>query len=217
MTQERIVFPCGKIKLEGIFYKVEPKEKAPAVVVCHPHPLYGGSMQNNVTFAIAEALVSVSIAALLFNFRGVGRSEGEYGGGLDEQEDVAAALDWLQKQGTVNPAQLALAGYSFGAAVAFPVACADTRVKAVALISPYFEQSHLSLLKNCKKPKLIVSGANDEVVGADDAREYYSVAAEPREVALIEGADHFWGGYESRVADFTAGFFKRLLIQDYCI
>ncbi|MDD5311620.1 MAG: alpha/beta hydrolase [Dehalococcoidia bacterium] len=212
MTQERIVFPCGKIKLEGIFYKVERTGTVPAVVVCHPHPLFGGSMHNNVTYAIAGALASVSIAALLFNFRGVGRSEGEYGGGLAEQEDVAAALQWLQTQGTVNPDQLALAGYSFGAAVAFPAACADMRVKGVALISPYFEQAHIPLLKNCTKPKLIVSGANDEVVAADDARQYYAMAAEPREFALIEGADHFWGGYESRMADVTARFIKGLFI-----
>ena len=79
MKPQQIVFPCGELKLEGLFYSVEAKEPVPAVAVCHPHPLYGGSMHNNVTYAIADALEKSGIAALLFNFRGVGRSRADMG------------------------------------------------------------------------------------------------------------------------------------------
>ncbi|MCX6005190.1 MAG: alpha/beta hydrolase [Chloroflexi bacterium] len=214
MKQEHVTFPCGNLKLEGIFYKIEGKGKVPAAVICHPHPLYGGSMHNNVTYAIAAALASSSIAALLFNFRGVGGSEGEHGGGLAEQEDTGAALQWLQTQRAVDSEKLALAGYSFGAAVALPVACADKRVQGIALISPYFEKSHIALLKNCIKPKLIVSGSDDELVAADDVAGYYTEAAEPKEFKLIKGADHFWGGYEEEMAAAVARFLERLFRQD---
>ena len=76
MKPEQITFPCAELKLEGLYYGIEAKDPVTAVVVCHPHPLHGGSMHNNVTYAIADALVKSGIAALLFTFRGVGRSQG---------------------------------------------------------------------------------------------------------------------------------------------
>ena len=201
-------FPCGELKLEGLYYSVEAKESVPAVVVCHPHPLYGGSMHNNVTYAIADALVKSGIAALLFNFRGVGRSQGSYGGGIAEQEDVRAALDWLESRKGVDAGRLGLAGYSFGAGVAFPVGCRDARVKAIALVSPYFESPPLSLLKGCLKPKLILGGSADDMVPAEDVETYGREAAEPKKCEIIKGPDHFWGGYERPMAEKVAGFFK---------
>lgn len=98
LRQSAVSFPCGKLRLEGICYFPEGKEVFPAVVLCHPHPLYGGSMDNNVVLAVASVLVSKSIIALMFNFRGVGGSEGGYGGGVAEQEDVKAAIKWLISQ-----------------------------------------------------------------------------------------------------------------------
>jgi len=205
---EQITFPCGELKLEGLFYSVEAKEPVPAVVVCHPHPLYGGSMHNNVTNAIAEALVKLGIAALLFNFRGVGGSQGSHGGGIAEQEDVRAALDCLGAAKGVDAGRLGLAGYSFGAGVSFPVGCRDARVGAMALVSPYFESTPLSLLKGCRKPKLILSGSRDNTVPAQDVEAYGREAAEPKKCEIIKGPDHFWGGYEQPMAEKVAGFFK---------
>lgn len=147
MKPRSVMFPCGGIKLEGLFYGVEAQGPVPAVVVCHPHPLHGGSMHNNVTYAIADVLVGSGIAALLFNFRGVGRSQGSYGGGTAEQEDIGAAIDWLALGQGVDVGRAGLAGYSFGGGVALPVACADERVRCIALISPYFEISPIVLLK----------------------------------------------------------------------
>jgi alpha/beta superfamily hydrolase len=204
---EQITFPSGKLKLEGLYYGIEANGLKPAVVVCHPHPLYGGSMHNNVTYAIADALVKSGIAALLFNFRGVGRSQGSYGGGIAEQEDVRAALDWLGQGKGVNAERLGLAGYSFGAGVAFPVGCSDARVRAIALVSPYFESSPGSLLKGCLKPKIILGGSEDDMVPAQDVETYGREAAEPKKCEMIKGPDHFWGGYERLMAEKVAGFF----------
>ena len=211
MKPQQVVFPCGELKLEGLFYSVEAKEPVPAVVVCHPHPLYGGSMHNNVTNAMAEALVKSGIAALLFNFRGVGGSQGSHGGGIAEQEDVRAALDYLGPAKGVDAGRLGLAGYSFGAGVAFPVGCRDERVGAMAMVSPYFESTPLSLLKGCRKPKLILSGSRDDMVRAQDVETYGREAAEPKKCEIIKGPDHFWGGYERPMAEKVAGFLKDVL------
>ena len=210
MKPEHVTFQCGKLKLEGVFYGAESKEPLPAVVVCHPHPLYGGSMNNNVTHAIAGALAAVTVHAFLINFRGVGISDGSYGGGVHEQQDVVAALDWLKKRPDVNSAKLGLAGYSFGAGVVFPVACSDERVKAFALVSPYFEGAQESLLSGCSKPKLIMGGSEDQMISADIVLLYGRKAAEPKQVEIIKGPDHFWNGYEDKMAETVAGFFDGL-------
>jgi len=211
MKPQHVIFPCGELKLEGLYYGVEVKRPVPAVIVCHPHPLHGGSMHNNVTYAVADALVKSGIAALLFNFRGVGGSGGRHGGGIAEQQDISAALGWLQGQKNVDKTRLGLAGYSFGGGVALPAACADERVKCVALISPYFEESPVSLLKGCRKPKLIVGGGSDDMVLPSDVEQYGREAAAPKTYEIIKGADHFWGGYEGQMADRVAGFFHSSL------
>ncbi len=211
MRPQQIIFPCGEIKLEGLFYVAETVAASPAVVVCHPHPLYGGSMHNNVTYAIADSLVKSGIAALLFNFRGVGGSQGSFGGGVEEQRDVKAALDWLGSTKVVDANRIGLAGYSFGAGVAFPVGCADARVRALALVSPYFENSPFSLLKGCLKPKLMLGGSQDDMVPPGDVERYGKEAAEPKKCEIIKGPDHFWGGYEDLMSAKVAGFFKESL------
>lgn len=214
MKKEHITFPCGKLKLEGIFCWTGSKLLTPAVIVCHPHPLYGGSMHNNVMYAITEALSAKSINVLLFNFRGVGESEGSYGGGREEQNDVKAALDWLQKRPDVDKIKLGLAGYSFGAGVVFPVACSDERVKAVALVSPYFEENPDALLQKCTKPKLIMSGSEDQMVPVDTVLAYGDKASDVKLVEIVKGPDHFWSGHEGRMSQLVADFFDSILTKN---
>jgi hypothetical protein len=168
-------------------------------------------MHNNVTYAIADALVESGIAALLFNFRGVGGSEGRHSGGIAEQEDIKSALNWLQGQENVDEARLGLAGYSFGGGVVLPVACMDERVRCFALVSPYFESPAGALLKGCSKPKLIIGGGSDDIVLPSDVERYGREAAEAKTCEIIKGADHFWGGYEGQMADRVAGFFHSSL------
>ena len=136
MNKKSVTFPCGQLTLEGVYCTPEGNDAFPAVVLCHPHPLYGGSMDNTIIMELATAVTGASMAALMFNFRGVGGSEGSYGGSVGEREDVEAAIDWLISQPGIIANRIGLAGYSFGAMVGAPVACQDKRVKAVALISP---------------------------------------------------------------------------------
>jgi alpha/beta superfamily hydrolase len=165
-------------------------------------------MNNNVIMAVSSALVEKSIAAFMFNFRGVGSSQGKYGDGIAEQEDVATAISWLISQPVVDSNRVGLLGYSFGAAVALPVACADERVKAVALISMPPGSSQASQLKGCPKPKLIVCGTDDFVAPLDQAKLMNQEAAEPKQFELIDGADHFWLGYEAVLAEKVTAFFE---------
>jgi len=208
MKQEHVSFPCGNLRLEGIYFSTWATGPVPAVVLCHPHPLYGGSMHNNVTFAMAEGLVAIGISALLFNFRGVGGSGGTYDGGIGEQDDVRAALDYLQGREGVDRQRLGLAGYSFGGGVVLPVACEDERVCAFALVSPYLEEGRCEILKSCVKPKLIVGGQGDDVVTPAEIALYAGMAAEPKKVELVNGADHLWMGYEDRLSHSVAVFFS---------
>lgn len=120
-------------------------------------------------------------------------------------------MDWLGVAKGVDVGRLGLAGYSFGAGVAFPVGCRDARVIAMALVSPYFEISPFSLLKSCSKPKLILGGSRDDMVPAEDVETYGREAAEPKKCEIIKGPDHFWGGYERPMAEKVAGFFKDVL------
>lgn len=216
MRRERIFFPCGELRLEGVCYLPDHGEHLPVAVVCHPHPLYGGSMDNNVVQAISSALVERGIAALAFNFRGVGGSQGAFDGGRGEQEDVRAALDWLCSRDYVDARKIGLTGYSFGAAVALPVACGESRVKAVALVSlPLMDDAQVqqsrSLLTTCYIPKLLVCGDDDFVVPLSAMQRLAEVAPEPKEVRVIAGADHFWWGNEQTVAATVADFFYRYL------
>jgi uncharacterized protein len=167
-----------------------------AALVCHPHPLYGGTMHNKVVFHTAKALNSFGFPVLRFNFRGTGRSQGEHDRGMGETEDVRTALGWL---GAEFRLPLIFAGFSFGAAVGLPVACADSRVKAaIGLglpISAVDARNYdFSLLKECAKPKLFISGAGDPFGPRAALKSLLASLSEPKKLVLIEGADHFFEG-----------------------
>ena len=164
MSASEVRFPCGDIILEGELNLPHGKAPFPGVVVCHPHPLHGGSMQNNVVVAICGELARNSIAAFTFNFRGVGNSGGEYGEGINEQEDVKAALDFMLSKTDIDTTRIGLAGYSFGAGVALPVAVQDERVHSLALVSPALSDAGWEQLKAYPRPKFIIVGDADFVI-----------------------------------------------------
>lgn len=199
------------MELEGLCYLPDGSGTFPGVVLCHPHPLYGGSMDNNVTMAIASALLGRGIIAFMFNFRGVGRSQGSFGNGIGEQQDVEAALGWLSAHLQADPNKLGVMGYSFGAAVALPVACADERAKAMALVSLPAEMAQIDEIRQCRKPKLFVFGGRDSFIPQGRAEEMYEAAAEPKQFHLVPSADHFWWGFEEELAGKVAEFFSQTL------
>ena len=172
-----------------------------AAVVCHPHPLFGGTLHNKVVFHTTKALNSFGFPALRFNFRGTGLSEGEHDYGQGEVEDVRTALDWLDQEYHLP---IVFAGFSFGAAIGLRAACADARVAAViglgipvAPVSAEGEDPRTysyEFLRECVKPKLLVSGGRDQFGPRTKLEELAKSIPEPKKLIIIEGGDHFFEG-----------------------
>ena len=186
-----------------------------AAVVCHPHPLFGGTLHNKVVFHTMKALNSFGFPVLRFNFRGTGLSQGEHDHGSGEVDDVRAALDWLDSEFHLP---LLLAGFSFGAAVGLRAACPDSRVKAVISlgtpVAPVAADSEMprtyafTFLRDCAKPKLFVSGSRDRFGPRAKLEELVASAPEPKTLVFIEGADHFFEGRLSEVRSTIEGWLK---------
>ena len=211
MNSIHTAFSCGDIILEGELYPPQGNGPFPGVVVCHPHPLYGGNMLNNVFVAICEALPRSSIAAFCFNFRGVGNSGGAFGGGIAEQEDVKAALAFILSTTDIDTKRIGLVGYSFGASVVLPVALQDEQVRLLAMVSPALSDSGWEQLKRYTNPKLLMVGDADFVIPLERFQQHIRDIADPRQYQVVSGADHSWWGHEEEVAQkvtqfFTAGF-----------
>jgi uncharacterized protein len=172
-----------------------------AAVVCHPHPLFGGTLHNKVVFHTMKALNGFGFPVLRFNFRGTGLSRGEHDHGSGELDDVRVALDWLDSEFHLP---LIFAGFSFGAAVGLRAAAPDARVKAligvgtpVAPVAADAEMPRVytfEFLHNCVKPKLFVSGARDQFGPRTKLEELVASVPEPKKLVVIEGADHFFEG-----------------------
>jgi alpha/beta superfamily hydrolase len=205
----KIEIPCENFTLEGIFSLPEGEGPFGLVVVCHPHPLYGGNMSNNVVYAVCDALEDRKLAWLKFNFRGVGRSGGRFADGLGEREDVKAAISFGEKRAGIDSQRIGLAGYSFGSIVALPAAVEDARVKAVAGISPFVQPENL--LDHYPRPKFFTCGTEDGYIDAEALEQLLQRMPEPKELAIYPGVDHFWGGEEGPMAEKVGQFFGRYL------
>ncbi len=166
-----------------------------AALVCHPHPLYGGTMHNKVAFHAMKALNSFGFPVLRFNFRGAGLSEGEHNYGKGEVEDVRAALQWLEDEFSLP---IVFCGFSFGAATGLRAACPDPRVVAlISLGTPVRIEDRAygyDFLQQCAKPKLFISGDHDQFAPRDKLSKVVESAAGPKKLVLINSADHFFAG-----------------------
>lgn len=190
--------PAGR--LEALLNAGSP-HATHAAVVCHPHPLFGGTLHNKVVFHTMKALNNFGFPVLRFNFRGTGLSEGEHDQGRGEVDDVRAALDWLDSEFHLP---LIFAGFSFGAAVGLRAACPDERVKAaISLgtpVAPTSSKNQLprtysfDFLRTCAKPKLFVSGSRDQFGPRKRLEDLVASASDPKRLVLIEDADHFFAG-----------------------
>jgi len=201
-------FLSGHLKLEGKLYLPETDQPLPAVVVCHPHPRYGGSMENNVVDAICRSLLSVSICSFKFNFRGVGESQGSFSNGSGEVEDIKAAVSFLASQPEIDKTRLGLAGYSAGAAWGLAAASQTPAVKASVAVSVPLSLSDLSFLKDFHSPLLMISGSEDQLTNPEDLVAFCTELPSSVEYRIIEDADHSWSGFEKEAGAEIAGFFK---------
>jgi alpha/beta superfamily hydrolase len=212
MTTRTEQIPAGDVVLEAALHLPEGSGRPlPGVVVCHPHPQYGGDMENNVVMALVEALVSRGIAALRFNFRGVGRSTGAFDGGRGEARDTDAALALLAAHDDIDSKRVGLAGYSFGAMMA--TAAVDERVRALALVSPPAQRIDAERLNAITAPLLMVAGDRDPIC-PEDALRAAAALGERVELHVVRGADHGWWGHERELGEVTGAFFAQHLAAE---
>lgn len=204
-------FTAGPLSLAGHLTLSSQQGRCPGVVVCHPHPLYGGDMDNSVVRAVCAALVSKGLATLRFNFRGVGSSQGTFDQGAGEQEDLRGALAFLALQPSLDPARLGVVGYSFGAIVALAVAAVYPQVKALCAISPPFGPNLPQPDTWGLKPKLIVTGDADPFVQPLSLEKWAHSLPQPAEFRSFEETDHFWLATEDELGVTVADFFGRSL------
>ncbi len=202
-VEEHVTFQVGDITLEGLWW-MPPSTPAVGVVLCHPHPLYGGNMHNNVVTALAEAFQQAGMMTLRFNFRGVGQSGGRHGEGQAEVEDVRAAVAYLLSRQTV--ATVVVGGYSFGSMVGLRAGSTDDRVHTLIGVALPVGTRDASFLATARKPVLLISGDRDHISPLVALRELVAKLAEPKQLVTVAGADHFFAGQERDVAQVAVAF-----------
>ena len=202
-----MTFASGVLTLEGALNLPE-RTPAPGIVVCHPHPMYGGDMHNNVVDAVCQTAAADGIVALRFNFRGAGGSEGTYDNGVGEQDDVGAALAYLRELPEVDGARVALAGYSFGAAIALQAV--DERLNAFIAVSLPTTMPLKDVRVAC--PALFISGDEDEYSDAGELTRLVRGLGSKAELKLLPGLGHFWFGVERDLQAIISPFLRAHLL-----
>jgi len=189
-----------------------------AALVCHPHPVFGGTLHNKVVFHTMKALHRFGFPVLRFNFRGAGLSQGEHDYGNGEVEDVRVALDWLEREFHLP---VVFAGFSFGAAIGLRAAYSDPRVQALIAVGtpvdPVAAESEppraytFDFLSDCPKPKLFISGARDQFGPRSKLEALVRSVADPKKLVVIEGADHFFEGRLKELREAIESWVKQVL------
>jgi alpha/beta superfamily hydrolase len=170
-----------------------------AVVFAHPHPQYGGTMHSKVVYQAAKALGRIGCAVLRFNFRGVGSSAGAFDEGAGESDDFRAGLDFMQQQ--YQGVRLWAGGFSFGAWIALTVAVQNSRVSTMIGIAPPIARYDMEAVRRSAKAKFFIQGERDELCPLKEMQEFYAHCEEPKELVVIDAADHLFDGKTSEVGD----------------
>jgi alpha/beta superfamily hydrolase len=184
--EERLFFQSGDLKIEGI---LDFRSNEKGVVITHPHPLYGGDMENMVVELISEVYRQKGFATLRFNFRGVGSSDGFYSDGSGEADDVCAAAEFMIEKGVK---EIHLAGYSFGAWVNASIDCDKVSFARQIMVSPPAAFMDFGPPRPIKNLELVVTGSKDELAPPSEIEKYLSVWNSAAVFKVIEGADHFF-------------------------
>ncbi len=188
--------PAGP--LEALLQEHDARDHDLAAVVCHPHPLFGGTLHNKVVHRVASTLQAMGAAVLRFNFRGVGRSAGAFDQGEGELDDARAALAFLR--GRYPAARRWVAGFSFGSWVASRLAAASPDVERLILVAPPVHTQSFEEMATCPVPKLVVQGLADDICRPENLARVYPGWAEPKRLMKVEGASHF---FDKHLADLA--------------
>lgn len=178
----------------------EPAGAPRAIAVFgHPHPLHGGTMHTKALYQAAKAMPRIGVAALRFNFRGVGHSAGTFDAGPGEKEDFKAAVDFVSERYPDVP--IWAGGMSFGSWIALTAGAEDARVSLLLAIAPPVDRYDFDALKTCTLPKFIIHGESDELISIKEIRKFYAQLPEPKELVTIEDANHLFEGKTSMVGE----------------
>ena len=191
--------PDRRVEADGLVYNGQTAGVRAAVVLGHPHTEYGGTMHTKVVYQAAKALNRIGCAVLRINFRGAGASAGSFSGGPGEKDDFRAALDFMHQR--YPGARMWAAGMSFGAWIGLSVGADDPRTSTLIGIALPIATYDWEAVRTSSKPKFFIHGERDELCPLKDMREFYARAAEPKELVVIDGADHLFDGKVSEVAD----------------
>lgn len=206
--------PAGRI--EGRYTQSENKS-APVALVLHPHPLYGGTMNNKVVYSLYQTLANNGFTVLRINFRGVGKSQGQFDNGVGELTDSATSLDWLQTQNPAAP-QYWVAGFSFGAWVGMQLIMRRPEITNFISVSPPVNKYDFSFLSPCPIPGLVVQGNNDSIVSEDNVTEFVERLSKQKQskvqYQMIDGADHFFRTKLPELENTIEGYIKDNLNLD---
>ena len=189
----------GGVNEEGLVERGRVHGLRAAVVLAHPHPQYGGTMHTKVVYQAAKAFKRIGCAVLRFNFRGTGLSAGAYDEGRGEMDDFRAAAAFMR--GQYPDAPIWAAGMSFGAWIALTVGASDPRVSALVGIAPPLARYDFEVVRTSAKPKFFIQGERDELCPLKDMQEFYARAVDPKELVVIDAADHLFDGKVLEVGD----------------
>jgi uncharacterized protein len=189
----------GGVNAQGLVERGTTGGLRAAVILAHPHPQQGGTMHTKVIYQSAKAFNRIGCVVLRFNFRGAGTSAGQFDAGPGEMDDFRAALAFMHERYPGTP--LWAAGMSFGAWIALGVGAGDPRVSTLVGIAPPVSHYDFEPVRVSAKPKFFIQGERDELCPLKKMQEFYARAADPKELVVIDAADHLFDGRVSEVAD----------------
>jgi alpha/beta superfamily hydrolase len=212
MRQSAVSFEASGLTIEGVVAVPENiTAPVPGVVICHPGPLNGGNMDNNVVIAVSFALAEAGFATIRFNFRGVGNSQGEHAKGDLEHEEALVAMDLLRNWPGVDGNRMGLAGYSFGTGIILGSADLQAEASVYALVSPGIARLENSPLQATEHPVFIISGDKDRLIEASNLDDVLKSFDRPVTIEFVPGVDHFWVDREPGLGERVAEFFTEHL------
>jgi uncharacterized protein len=208
-----VMFAGPDGRLEGRYHHSK-ETGAPLALVLHPHPMHGGTMNNRITYSMFQAFQRLGFSVMRFNFRGVGRSQGRYDGGIGEISDAAGALDWMQ---AVNPNHggLWIAGYSFGAFIGMQLLMRRPEISGFVSVAPPANLYDFSFLAPCPASGLVILGDKDEVVPPESVDKLVQKLTNQRDITIeyrpIKGANHFFNEHLEELNERLDDYLDRVL------